>query len=193
MYKQCRTASTAARQRQIADALLELMMDKPYDLISVTDICRQCCLSRNSFYQYYTGKDSVLHALIDYTLMDSDLNAMSAAMVLPEAYQSQIARIFSHWMQHKPLLDALKLSGKSSILIQQAVEYTCKNRSFSSSLHTQQDYLQSYANAFMASGIMTMLVKWHDSGFMGSAEEMAALIMQILSEPFYCNSMKTQR
>ncbi len=77
MYKQCKTESSAARQRQIADALLELMMGKPYDLISVTDICKQCCLSRNSFYQYYTGKDAVLQALIDYTLMDSDLNAMS--------------------------------------------------------------------------------------------------------------------
>ncbi len=46
------------------------------------------------------------------------------------------------------------------MLIQQAVAYSCKNKSFSSSLHTQQDYLQGYANAFVASGIMTMLVRW---------------------------------
>ncbi len=190
MYKQCKTESSAARQRQIAGALLELMMRKPYDLISVTDICKQCCLSRNSFYQYYTGKDAVLQALIDYTLMDSDLNAMSVGTVPQEGYQAQITRIFSHWMERKPLLDALKLSGKSSMLIQQAVAYSCKNKSFSSSLHTQQDYLQGYANAFVASGIMTMLVQWHDSGFTGSAEEMAALNMQLLSEPIYCNSMK---
>ncbi len=190
MCKQCKTESSAARQRQIADTLLELMMGKPYDLISVTDICKQCCLSRNSFYQYYTGKDAVLQALIDYALMDSDLHAMAAGAVPPESYQAQIAQIFSRWMEKKPLLDALKLSGKSAMLVQQAVEYTCKNKSFSSSLQTQQDYLQSYANAFVASGIMTMLVQWHDSGFVGSPEEMAALTMQLLSESIYASSMK---
>ncbi len=190
MYRQCTTPSSAARQRQIANTLQELMMEKPYDLISVTDVCKQCNLSRNSFYQYFTGKDAVLQALIDYTLMDSDLHAMSENTVPPEEYQKEIARLFSYWVRCKPLLDALKLSGKSSMLIQHAVEYTCKNRSFSSSLHTQQDYLQSYANAFVASGIMTMLVQWHDSGFVGSTEEMAALTMQLLSEPIYCSSMK---
>ncbi len=190
MYKQCRTEATAARQRQITDSLLDLMMDRPYDLISVTDICKQCCLSRNSFYQYFTGKDAVLQALIDYALMDFDLHAISSSMIPPEAYQKELARVFSYWLQRKPLLGALKLSGKSAMLIQQAVDYTCKIKLFSSSLHTQQDYLQSYANAFVASGTMTMLVQWHSDGFPGSTEEMAALTMQLLSEPIYSSSMK---
>ena len=40
MYKQCKTAASSARQKEMADGLLRLMREHNYHDISVADICR---------------------------------------------------------------------------------------------------------------------------------------------------------
>lgn len=51
MYKQCKTAASSARQKEMADGLLRLMREHNYHDISVADICRELGISRNSFYR----------------------------------------------------------------------------------------------------------------------------------------------
>ena len=41
MYKQCRTEQSAARQRQLEQGLLQVMLKRQYEEISVSDLCAE--------------------------------------------------------------------------------------------------------------------------------------------------------
>ena len=60
-YLYCGTNKTAlASQDQIASTLLALMKEKPYDEISVSELCRCAGISRQTFYSLYQSKDNVV-------------------------------------------------------------------------------------------------------------------------------------
>ena len=61
MYKQCRTEQSAVRQRQLEQGLMEAMMKKKYEEISVTDLCVELGIPRKAFYRYFSDKDGALH------------------------------------------------------------------------------------------------------------------------------------
>ena len=69
MYKMCKTEQSAARQRELEEGLLNIMLSRHYDEISVSELCDQLNVPRKSFYRYFSGKDGALHALIDHTLL----------------------------------------------------------------------------------------------------------------------------
>ena len=60
MAKTCTTEKTAARQRWIENGLLELMLEKRFEDISVTELCDHLSLSRRSFYRYFSDLGDVL-------------------------------------------------------------------------------------------------------------------------------------
>lgn len=49
-----------ASQQQISDALLELMRAKPFSAISVSELCKQSCVSRQTFYSLFRSKENVV-------------------------------------------------------------------------------------------------------------------------------------
>ena len=60
-YLYCGTNKTAlASQDQIASTLLALMKEKPFDEISVSELCRCAGISRQTFYSLYQSKENVV-------------------------------------------------------------------------------------------------------------------------------------
>ena len=53
-----KTALTS--QRQIAEALLRLLEEQPYGGISVSAICKQADVSRQTFYSLFQSKENVI-------------------------------------------------------------------------------------------------------------------------------------
>ena len=53
MYKLCKTEQSAARQRQLEEGLLTVMLTRRYDEISVSDLCDDLAIPRKSFYRYF--------------------------------------------------------------------------------------------------------------------------------------------
>ena len=47
-------------QRQITDALLRLLQDKPFSQISICQICREAGISRQTFYSLFESKENVI-------------------------------------------------------------------------------------------------------------------------------------
>ncbi len=59
---------TAMKSQQwLAQTLLELMETKPYDDISIKDICIKADLSRQTFYNYFESKDELFRFLLRST------------------------------------------------------------------------------------------------------------------------------
>lgn len=53
-------------KRAITEAFIELLNERPFDKITVTDITNRCGVNRNTFYYYYQD----IYALVDEVLRD---------------------------------------------------------------------------------------------------------------------------
>ena len=57
----CGTNKTAlASQRQLADAMMRLISQKPYAQISVSELCKVAGISRQTFYTLFTSRENVM-------------------------------------------------------------------------------------------------------------------------------------
>lgn len=51
-------------RRQLVQALVDLMEERPFAELSVTDICRRAMVHRTTFYAHFTDKQELLHYLL---------------------------------------------------------------------------------------------------------------------------------
>ena len=63
MYKLCKTEQSAKRQKEIEKVLLELMMKKSYNDITITELCEKLDMPRKTFYRYYPDRHALLSAV----------------------------------------------------------------------------------------------------------------------------------
>ena len=184
MYKLCKTEQSAQRQRQLEEGLLAAMKTKRYEEITISDLCDQMGIPRKSFYRYFSGKDGALHALIDHTLLDFEQYSVTLSGNGPVNVPQDLRHFFEFWQQHRPLLDALERSGLSGVLVQRAIsqaqnEYTMPRYQTNPEIRR----IQSHAISFCICGIMSMVTRWHRSGYTESPAELAQIAATLLTRP----------
>lgn len=190
MYKQCRTEQSAARQKELEQGLLQVMLRRQYDEISVSDLCQEIGVPRKAFYRYFSGKDGALYSMIDRALMDFEIHSTSVDLLEPETPMGYMKHVFVYWTEHQDLLDALQKSNLSGLLIQRALEFSQNLDTIPRFMLITDRRLREYGTMFMVCGLMTMIVQWHHDGFSKSVTEMAELTMQLLTHPLFSGKME---
>ena len=72
MYKLCSTEQSASRQQILEQSLLEEMQLRPFEDISVSELCVKADIPRRTFYRYFADKQSALDAILDHFLLTFD-------------------------------------------------------------------------------------------------------------------------
>ena len=182
MYKICRTEQSTQRQRAIEKGLLSLMSTRRYEDITISDLCAHLQIPRRVFYRYFSGKDGALYALLDHLMMDFQLTDL-----LPGAEKiaapGDMARYFHFWYQNKPLLDALSRSGLNGVLVERATSFALRERMMPRYMLSWDSQVQQLAMSFTISGLMSMVLRWHQQGFLQSPEEMCRIATGLLTNP----------
>lgn len=186
MYKLCKTEQSARRQRQLEQGLLEAMLTQGYEQISVSDLCDQMQVPRKSFYRYFSSKDGALHALIDHTLLEFEGFSTVDRAVKKRTYQSDLERFFRFWKSQKPLLDALSRSGISGTLVLRSITHAISDTGMPVRFLPQQERLaKEHATMFGVCGLMSMVLNWHNNGFVLSESQMASIAVELLTRPLF--------
>lgn len=177
MAKICTNEKTAARQRWIENGLLELMQERKFEEISVTDLCRHLGLSRRSFYRYFRDLEDVLDMLMDHTLQD-----MAITNTKPTV--QELSEICRFWLQRKPLLGALARSGMYGKLVEYTLKYSSEQslQAFLSPKDLDMD-ISREMRLFVICGMSSLLFGWYEEGFQQDPEQMAQITLRMLSEP----------
>lgn len=185
MYKLCKTEQSANRQRELEHGLLEMMLSHHYEQISVSDLCDRLEVPRKSFYRYFSGKDGALHALIDHTIMDFE-SIQWAKIRSNHSYQRELERFFEFWLKNKLLLDALSRSGLSGVLIERSIEHALSDAGITGiyTAHHAPE-LRAHATMFGVTGLMSMVVSWHHSGYPHSPVQMAKIAVRLVTQPLF--------
>ena len=186
MYKLCKTEESAKRQREMELALFECMKNSRYEDITVNNICEHGGFPRKAFYRYFSGKDGALYALIDHTLLQYEGFQMAEAGAEVRSYQSDLERFFRFWLHQKPLLDALKRSNISGVLVTRAIEHALSDVGMPLRFLPQQNRAaRRHAIMFGVCGLMSMVLDWHESGYDLSSREMSVIAAKLLTEPLF--------
>jgi len=190
MYKQCRTEQAARRQRELEQGMLQAMLKRQFDEISVSDLCDEIHVPRKAFYRYFSSKEGALYSMIDRALMDFEIHSTGAEIYEPETPMAYMEHVFIYWTEHRELLDALKKSNLSGLLIQRALDFSQNIDAIPRFMLIRDKRLREYGTMFMVSGLMTMIVQWHHDGFSKSVTEMAELTMQLLTQPLFSGKVE---
>ena len=176
MYRKCATDISVLHQKQITQALLELMQKMPYENITVTALCEAAHLSRRVFYHLFTNKTDALYALIDHTILDME-------SYLPDLSRP-VLRSFLYWKEQKNLLDALRDNRMNGLLLERMIENVMsEGYDVRYWLNARFGENETDVVVFYLTGFMGLCYRWYYSGFRESPEEMAALLEKLLTSP----------
>lgn len=182
MYKICQTEQSTRRQRELEKGLLQLMLRKNYEDISVSDLCQHMQIPRKSFYRYFTSKDGALYALIDHTLADFFQMPLSKEKSRGTA-MGDLDLYFLFWFENRQLLDALQRSSLSGILVERASNFALQEGHLPRQFKRMSADMQGLAMSFAICGLMSMILSWHRQGFPISPDEMTRLAVNMLTNP----------
>ena len=181
MYKICRTEQSFKRQRTIENGLLELMLKHRFEDISISDLCAHLHIPRKTFYRYFSGKDGALYALLDHTMMDFQLS--ESDVIHTQHGLRSLDRFFSFWYERQALLSALGRSSLNGILVERATHFALQEKMMPRYMLSWEPDLQSIALSFAISGLMSMVIQWHNQKYMRSAQEMTRIALDMLTRP----------
>lgn len=182
MYKICRTEQSYSRQRQLENGLLQLMLHKKYEDISISDLCQQMQIPRKSFYRYFSGKDGALYALIDHTLSDYFQMPLPDRRSRGDAVED-LCLFFTFWHEHRCFLDALIRNSLSGILVERANAFALRDGHLPQKIKSVPIHAQSIALSFAVCGLFSMMLNWHHQGYRLTPDEMAELAINMLTSP----------
>ena len=162
MYKLCKTEKTAKRQRTIEHKMLELMKQKPYESITVTELCESLDMPRKAFYRYFDSKESTLKGLIEHTL--SEFVEAGKEAVLPRSAQRELEQFFVFWYERRELLSVLDKNGMLGMILDSSVSFPINNIvSLAKILPDDDEYARVHIFRFAIGGIVSIMLDWYFS------------------------------
>ncbi len=178
MTKEVSQAIAARSKAWITAALLQLLAERPYDAIRITDIIKRADLTRQTFYRHFPSKEAVL---LDHI-------ASLYRELLAEVYQletrslfSVLQAYFSYWLRRRDFIDLLLSAGYHYDPISCAAPYVQKIlgcATFQLRYGLKETF---YAEAFIAGGMAAVKDNWIRSGYQESPEYLAKTVTELLA------------
>lgn len=175
----CGTNKTAlASQRQISDALMRLIQEKPFSQITVSELCKEAGISRQTFYTLFTSRENV----VVFTLQAQ--YCYTPHMSVPEESKAchglrALCRGYSEYMQENQRL--------INTLVVNHIDYLLYD-SFFDALDNCDCFLQSvdpctrrYAASFYAGGISSVARRYAQEGCSTSADRLEELLLALFT------------
>ena len=186
MYRRCTTEEASARQKQLEDQLFQAMLQKPYNEISVSDLCDQAGISRKSFYRYFGNKDGCLNALLDRVLLGTA--SYSAAVDYSAGMKSQeLLEIMAYWADKKSLLDVITRNNLQAKFLERSMQHIIQEERETLRWLGVCDINEDPETLiFTVTGFLAVLLEWSRTDFPRTTAEMAEILTRIWTRPLMC-------
>ena len=186
MYKLCKTEQSAKRQRAIEDTLYDLMKQKRYEDISITELSERMNMPRKAFYRYFDSKEDALYAMIDHSMSDYSGFSVDRSGETDRSLTRELEEYFKFWYEKRDFLDAIDRSGLMGALIERTINYPINDRvSVSKFLPDDDEATRDKVFKFAFSGLVYTMVQWYRDGFKASTRDMAKISCRLLREPLF--------
>ena len=162
--------TTEMLNKQMGDALIELLKEKPISKISIEELTKKADVGRATFFRHFDSKED----LLSYRLVEIYKEYMGDSYDASYADIEHSIKFFNYYKDtidlHTLLLDnnleSIIFEGFRSVLIP---------------LEEQSETDDLYTTFFTAYGLFGVILKWIKGGCKESSEEMAKLCRGLLS------------
>lgn len=188
MYKLCKTEQSTLRQREIEEALFDLMKAKRYEDITITELSEKMNMPRKAFYRYFDSKEDALAALIDHAMADYTGFSIERSNDKNRSLTSELEEYFKFWMSRRELLAALERSSVLGTLIERSINYPIEERiAIAKFLPEDDPEVRSRIFKFAFAGMIYTMIEWYKSGFKTPARDMAKATGRMFTTPLFPN------
>ena len=180
MYKECKTTQSINRQMSIAQSLCDMMVQQPYEEISVSSLCKKADIPRKSFYRYFDTKDDAFNFLVDKLLLDSDEYSGGYRKADVHMSKEVLKKRFQYFKEQNGLIKAIANNHMSLQTIQRVSETVVNQmRELGVTMNVEEEMKVTMTVSIVFSVIMS----WHHSGYSASCDEMAETTFRLLTTP----------
>ncbi|MBR1821206.1 MAG: TetR/AcrR family transcriptional regulator [Clostridia bacterium] len=169
----------ASVREAITEALLRLMGQKPFEQITITEICRLAGVCRSSFYRNFPSREAILleymQAMYRDFFLSGEVPHARAAGEDPAAF---IMPRFMFIKNHRDFFTILNAHG----LLYRAFEQM--NADLMQKISGTDAPTNSYFRAFMSGACAGVVQHWIEDGFRASVEELVELFASVQSNFF---------
>ncbi|MFL0249021.1 TetR/AcrR family transcriptional regulator [Clostridium neuense] len=172
MYTRSKNLQALQSQKMITNALLALMKVYPYSDITITQICQEAKVVRQTFYRNFETKLDILELYLDDMAKKYESDYFDAKL---DAYQI-LKDFFDFSLLYK---DLFKLLEKNNLffLLNKVITMNMFNFSYIPKITAkiEASKLDAYVSDFIASTICSIFSLWVKNNFQETTEALADL------------------
>lgn len=192
-------------KKLIKTALSELIQEKGFDHVSITDLTQRANINRGTFYLHYQDKYDLLEKFENEVLDDINTNAENFIKsikdidFLGEDFSNEIKpfinKVFTYIKENYIIMKVI-LGPKSDMRFQnkikKALNILLTEKGWDNYFYSQNTFVsKNYFISYLVSAHIGVIRQWIDSGMNESAENMAEMISKMFFlGPF--NSIKNK-
>jgi AcrR family transcriptional regulator len=167
-------------RRLVNDAMLELLFEKHYDVITVQDILDRAGIGRSTFYTHFFDKEDVLTSIAEQML---DLFSQQLSQRQGKGAIIPVLELFEHVQQHEQYFRAM-LRGHTAEVFWEAAQ-TAFSKTVEQALSTV--YAENASPAisrdviaqYLTGSILALLKWWLKAEMPYSPEDMEQMVQQL--------------
>ncbi|MEZ4519511.1 MAG: TetR/AcrR family transcriptional regulator [Chloroflexota bacterium] len=144
-------------RRALNDAILDLLLEKPYEAITIQDITDRADLNRATFYLHYGSKEELVVTALEeqFDQLQSGVPNL-AGNDLPAVWRSEYLAIFHYVADHADLYKALLGEQGTAYLAYRILEYIAQD--------CEMGHLDLLGKAASKTAVPLTLISWHIAG-----------------------------
>lgn len=162
--------------------MLQLLEEKPFNSITVTDVCKAAGAHRSTFYSHYDNTLDLLNEVKDETMREFNASfehlPRENALTNREHLDVYLRFVEDHKQLFKVFLENINLFDGFDMLMDLEQDM----RDLIPAKSSQEERWQRYKLIFMASGITSIVSFWLESGCRESRAELADIILSCTND-----------
>jgi AcrR family transcriptional regulator len=169
-------------RRFLTHALLQLMLEKRYDKITVQDIIDRANVGRSTFYAHYLDKEDLLTSQFEEVL-----DYFSHHLEVGEGNNNprmSVKALFRHAQEFQPVYNAMVWGRGIELLYQQGQAFLCKrieaDLAVMAEASRQPTVPTTILATYIASTLVTLLRWWLENKMPYSVERMDEIFQQLV-------------
>lgn len=167
-------------KKWLVEALFELMKEKPYNTITVTEIADKAQLARRTFYRNFNVKEDLLSEYTNY-LFEDYIKSIQENKNL--TFGNVLITYFEFWNNHIKELELLKQNNLFYLIIEMANLFIPDlNKIVEAQWHDYANQVEEeYICLFSIGGLWNVLSKWIDNKEREEPKEMAKIVEKAIT------------
>lgn len=185
--------STLYSKNRLGQALVQLLEERAFGELTVTELCERAEIARRTFYRHFATLEDVLAYYVQGVIADfvqamrsrslaSDASSTNGDAVIAQPattmFEELVLRYFSFWQQHSTLLIQLNKNQLLGLIFAQYIQCLHHHPDIlhMSDLQQADREFQEPRMAYVSGGLWSALIYWVSAGCRQTPQELSKII-----------------